>query len=106
MFAFLKNCPGVGAVGARTLLRALGLSQTKTIRSLGPRTEGAHSDCTGDGSAPASGSIGWPRSSCPNGKIQSDRGLEKGSIMDENNLNTQDGHRTSYPMEAMATSCP
>lgn len=36
MFAFLKNCPGVGAVGARTLLRALGLSETKTIRSLGP----------------------------------------------------------------------
>lgn len=32
MFAFLKNCPGVGAVGARTLLRALGLSETKTIR--------------------------------------------------------------------------
>lgn len=36
MFAFLKNCTGVGAVGARTLLRALGLSETKTIRSLGP----------------------------------------------------------------------
>lgn len=36
MFAFLQNCPGVGAVGARTLLRALGLSETKTIRSLGP----------------------------------------------------------------------
>lgn len=36
MFAFLKNCPGVGAVGARMLLRALGLSETKTIRSLGP----------------------------------------------------------------------
>lgn len=36
MFAFLKNCPSVGAVGARTLLRALGLSETKTIRSLGP----------------------------------------------------------------------
>lgn len=36
MFAFLKKCPGVGAVGARTLLRALGLSETKTIRSLGP----------------------------------------------------------------------
>lgn len=36
MFAFLKNCPGVGTVGARTLLRALGLSETKTIRSLGP----------------------------------------------------------------------
>lgn len=36
MFSFLKNCPGVGAVGARTLLRALGLSETKTIRSLGP----------------------------------------------------------------------
>ena len=36
MIAFLKNCPGVGAVGARTLLRALGLSETKTIRSLGP----------------------------------------------------------------------
>lgn len=36
MFAFLKNCPGVVAVGARTLLRALGLSETKTIRSLGP----------------------------------------------------------------------
>lgn len=36
MFAFLKNCPGAGAVGARTLLRALGLSETKTIRSLGP----------------------------------------------------------------------
>ena len=36
MFAFLKNCPGVGAVGARTLRRALGLSETKTIRSLGP----------------------------------------------------------------------
>lgn len=36
LFAFLKNCPGVGAVGARTLLRALGLSETKTIRSLGP----------------------------------------------------------------------
>lgn len=36
MFAFLKNCPGVGPVGARTLLRALGLSETKTIRSLGP----------------------------------------------------------------------
>ena len=36
MFAFLKNCPGVGAVGARTLLRTLGLSETKTIRSLGP----------------------------------------------------------------------
>ena len=36
MFAFFKNCPGVGAVGARTLLRALGLSETKTIRSLGP----------------------------------------------------------------------
>ena len=35
MFAFLKNCPGVGTVGARTLLRALGLSETKTIRSLG-----------------------------------------------------------------------
>lgn len=36
LFAFFKNCPGVGAVGARTLLRALGLSETKTIRSLGP----------------------------------------------------------------------
>lgn len=36
LFAFLKNCPGVGAVGARTLLRALGLSETRTIRSLGP----------------------------------------------------------------------
>ena len=36
MFAFFKNCPGVGTVGARTLLRALGLSETKTIRSLGP----------------------------------------------------------------------
>ena len=36
LFAFLKNCPGVGSVGARTLLRALGLSETKTIRSLGP----------------------------------------------------------------------
>lgn len=36
LFAFLKNWPGVGAVGARTLLRALGLSETKTIRSLGP----------------------------------------------------------------------
>ena len=36
LVAFLKNCPGVGAVGARTLLRALGLSETKTIRSLGP----------------------------------------------------------------------
>lgn len=36
LFAFLKNCPGVGAVGARMLLRALGLSETKTIRSLGP----------------------------------------------------------------------
>lgn len=36
LFAFLKNCPGVGTVGARTLLRALGLSETKTIRSLGP----------------------------------------------------------------------
>lgn len=35
LFAFLKNCPGVGTVGARTLLRALGLSETKTIRSLG-----------------------------------------------------------------------
>ena len=34
--AFLKSCPGVGAAGARTLLRALGLSETKTIRSLGP----------------------------------------------------------------------
>lgn len=36
LFAFLKNCPGVGAVGARTLLRTLGLSETRTIRSLGP----------------------------------------------------------------------
>lgn len=36
LFAFLKNCPGVGTVGARTLLRALGLSETRTIRSLGP----------------------------------------------------------------------
>lgn len=36
MFAFLKNCPGVGSAGSRTLLRALGLSETKTIRSLGP----------------------------------------------------------------------
>lgn len=36
LFVFLKNCPGVGAVGARTLLRALGLSETRTIRSLGP----------------------------------------------------------------------
>lgn len=36
MFAFLKNCPGVGPAGARTLLRALGLSETKTIHSLGP----------------------------------------------------------------------
>lgn len=36
LFAFLKNCPGVGSTGARTLLRALGLSETKTIRSLGP----------------------------------------------------------------------
>lgn len=36
LFAFLKSCPGVGAAGARTLLRALGLSETKTIRSLGP----------------------------------------------------------------------
>ena len=36
LFAFLKNCPGVGAVGARALLRALGLSETRTIRSLGP----------------------------------------------------------------------
>lgn len=36
LFAFLKNCPGVGTVGARTLLRALGLSEAKTIRSLGP----------------------------------------------------------------------
>lgn len=36
LFAFLKNCPGVGAVGARTLLRAFGLSETRTIRSLGP----------------------------------------------------------------------
>ena len=36
LFAFLKSCPGVGSAGARTLLRALGLSETKTIRSLGP----------------------------------------------------------------------
>lgn len=36
LFAFLKNCPGVGPAGARTLLRASGLSETKTIRSLGP----------------------------------------------------------------------
>lgn len=36
LFAFLRNCPGVGAAGARTLLRALGLSETRTIRSLGP----------------------------------------------------------------------
>lgn len=36
LFAFLKSCPGVGTVGARTLLRALGLSEAKTIRSLGP----------------------------------------------------------------------
>ena len=36
LFAFLNNCPGVGPAGARTLLRALGLSETKTIRSLGP----------------------------------------------------------------------
>lgn len=36
LFAFLKNCPGVGPAGARTLLRALGLSETKTICSLGP----------------------------------------------------------------------
>ena len=36
LFAFLKNCSGVGAVGARALLRALGLSETRTIRSLGP----------------------------------------------------------------------
>lgn len=36
LFAFLKSCPGVGAAGERTLLRALGLSETKTIRSLGP----------------------------------------------------------------------
>ena len=36
LFAFLKNCPGVGSAGSRTLLRALGLSETKTIRSLGP----------------------------------------------------------------------
>lgn len=35
LFAFLRNCPGVGQAGARTLLRALGLSETKTIRSLG-----------------------------------------------------------------------
>lgn len=35
LFAFLKNCPGVGPAGARTLLRALGLSESKTIRSLG-----------------------------------------------------------------------
>lgn len=35
LFAFLRNCPGVGRAGARTLLRALGLSETKTIRSLG-----------------------------------------------------------------------
>ena len=36
LFAFLKSCPGVGSAGARALLRALGLSETKTIRSLGP----------------------------------------------------------------------
>lgn len=36
LFAFLKSCPGVGTVGTRTLLRALGLSEAKTIRSLGP----------------------------------------------------------------------
>ena len=36
LFAFLKNCSGVGAVGARALLRALGLSETRTIRALGP----------------------------------------------------------------------
>ena len=36
LFAFLKSCPGVGSAGARTLLRALGLSETKSIRSLGP----------------------------------------------------------------------
>lgn len=36
LFAFPRNCPGVGSAGARTLLRALGLSETKTIRSLGP----------------------------------------------------------------------
>lgn len=48
LFAFLKNCPGVGAVGARTLLRALGLSETKTIRSLGPVAEGPHTDYAGD----------------------------------------------------------
>ena len=36
LFTFLKNCPGVGSAGSRTLLRALGLSETKTIRSLGP----------------------------------------------------------------------
>ena len=36
LFAFLNSCPGVGSAGARTLLRALGLSETKTIRSLGP----------------------------------------------------------------------
>ena len=35
MFAFLKNCPGVGAVGARTLLRALGLSETKRLKAEG-----------------------------------------------------------------------
>ena len=32
-----------------------------------------------------SGSTAWPRSSCPNDRIESDRGLEKGNIMDENN---------------------
>lgn len=31
-----RTVPAWGAVGARTLLRALGLSETKTIRSLGP----------------------------------------------------------------------
>lgn len=36
LFAFLKSCPAVGSAGARALLRALGLSETKTIRSLGP----------------------------------------------------------------------
>lgn len=37
LFAFLKNCPRCGPWrGPWTLLRALGLSETKTIRSLGP----------------------------------------------------------------------
>ncbi len=35
LFSFLSSCPGIGSTGSRRILRALGLPESKTLRSLG-----------------------------------------------------------------------